>query len=130
LLIPRVNSFDYFNLYNYIDIALDPFPFNGACTTVDTLWMGTPLITLTGPRTSLQMSLFFMNKCKIPELITHSEQEYIMKAVQLAKDFNKIQEYKGILRERLIAAKINNAEVAGKDFEKALDTIIELELKK
>jgi predicted O-linked N-acetylglucosamine transferase (SPINDLY family) len=129
-LIQKVDSFDYFNLYNYIDIALDPFPFNGACTTVDTLWMGTPLITLTGPRTSLQMSLFFMNKCKITELITYSEQEYIMKAVQLAKDFNKIQEYKRILRERLIAAKINDAELAGKDFEKALDTIIELELKK
>jgi predicted O-linked N-acetylglucosamine transferase (SPINDLY family) len=130
LLIPRVNSFDYFNLYNYIDIALDPFPFNGACTTVDTLWMGTPLIVLTGPRTTLKMSPFFINKCEIPELIAHNEQEYIMKAVQLAKDFNRIEEYKKSLRKRLITSKINDAEAAGKDFEKALDTIIELELEK
>jgi predicted O-linked N-acetylglucosamine transferase (SPINDLY family) len=129
-LIHKVDSFSYFNLYNDIDIALDPFPFNGSCTTVDTLWMGTPLIVLTGPRTTLKMSPFFINKCEIPELIAHNEQEYIMKAVQLAKDFNRIEEYKKSLRKRLITSKINDAEAAGKDFEKALDTIIELELEK
>lgn len=130
ILIHKVESFDYFNFYNHIDIALAPFPFNGSCTTVDTLWMGTPLITLTGQRTTLQMSLFFMEKCEIAELATHSEQEYILKAVELAKDFNRIEEYKKSLRKKLIASKINDAEAAGKDFEKALDTIVKLELNK
>ncbi|SVC54388.1 uncharacterized protein METZ01_LOCUS307242, partial [marine metagenome] len=38
----------YFTAYNKIDITLDPFPFTGGTTSIDSLWMGVPLVTLAG----------------------------------------------------------------------------------
>ena len=88
--------------------------------------MGVPVITKKGDRTAGRFSEDFLNLCKVPELISENEQDYIFKALELGKDFKRIQNYKNTLRNKLIESKISDPKAAAKHFEEAIETIIEL----
>ncbi|MBM3561461.1 MAG: tetratricopeptide repeat protein, partial [Alphaproteobacteria bacterium] len=53
--------------YGRIDIALDPFPFCGGLTTMETLWMGVPLVSLAGDRFVSRQSLSYLTAMGHPE---------------------------------------------------------------
>lgn len=110
----------HFNAYNAIDIALDPFPYCGTTTTVETLWMGVPVVTLVGERWIQRTSYGFLKGVGLEELCTYSEKEYIDAACALADDIERLSSYKRELRERLEMSPICDAAMFTLNFEKAL----------
>ncbi len=89
-----------FVLYNKIDISLDPFPCAGGTTSMDTLWMGVPFVTLAGKTFVSRMGVTILSNAGLPELIAQNVEEYISIAVNLAADKNRLKNLRHNLRER------------------------------
>ena len=80
------NSPDYLTAYNRMDIALDPFPYPGGGSTCDALYMGVPVVTLSGETLGSRFGASLLVNIGAEALVAHTEEEYIALAVSLAGD--------------------------------------------
>ena len=87
--------------YNQIDIGLDTFPFNGATTTCEALWMGVPVVTLTGTAYNASVGISLLSNIGLPELVAKTYDEYISIAVNLAADLAKLESLRKGLRHMM-----------------------------
>ncbi|MEO0393595.1 MAG: hypothetical protein AAF213_10155, partial [Pseudomonadota bacterium] len=100
------NPFDHVNLYNEIDIGLDPYPYNGTTTTCEAMSMGIPIITLCGDIHASRVGASLLTAMGLEEFIAHSPEDYINKAVRLAQDKQKLRALQASLRDRLMASSL------------------------
>jgi protein O-GlcNAc transferase len=77
--------------YDEIDIALDPFPYNGGTTTCHALWMGTPVITLTGQYFCGRMGDSILSAADRAECIAKTVDQYVEIAVSTASDHKALR---------------------------------------
>ncbi len=68
------------------DIVLDTYPYNGATTTLETLWMGIPMVTRVGEQFAARNSYTMMMNAGITEGIAWTHEEYLEWGVRLGKD--------------------------------------------
>lgn len=114
----RSSIADYFASIGSVDVALDTFPYGGATTTLDTLWMGVPIVALRGERGISRGSYSILKSLGADELIAYSEAEYIDLNVRLATDAHWRQRLRDTLRDRLIDSPLMGAS----DFTRALES--------
>jgi len=88
-------------LYAKIDIALDPFPYNGTTTTFEALWMGVPVVTLCGDRHAGRVGASILQHLELPALIADNENDYIGLAKELAGDRQRLVTLRNTLRSRM-----------------------------
>ncbi len=101
---------DYLSSLNEIDIALDPFPYSGFTTTLDTLIMGVPVVALAGDRSIARGGVSLLANLGLPELIAETPQDYVDIVKQLADDPARLAALRGSLRDRVLAAPFMNGE--------------------
>ena len=102
--------------FNKIDIALDPFPFNGGTTTHETLMMSVPLVAIEGDRWASRMSAAVLKQSGLAELIVKNREDYINKIVNLAKSPQEIVSYKQIIREKYLNSPSTDMQSFSNDF--------------
>ena len=84
ILPPEVEAENHLALYNQIDIALDPFPYNGTTTTCEALWMGVPVITLAGDRHAGRVGASLLAAVGFEAGIAATPEDYVLSARLLA----------------------------------------------
>jgi predicted O-linked N-acetylglucosamine transferase (SPINDLY family) len=81
---PRVAVADYLARFAVADLFLDLFPYNGGTTVADALWMGLPVVTLSGRSFASRMAGSLLTSIGLPELIATKLGDYEDFAVQIA----------------------------------------------
>jgi protein O-GlcNAc transferase len=109
----------YINTYARIDIALDPFPYGGGITTCDSLWMGVPVVSLSGKTAVGRAGRSILTNIGLPELIAKTPEQYVQIAVLLALDQSRLAELRSSLRHRMQASPLTDAESFARDIEAA-----------
>ena len=99
----------YFDLYDRVDICLDPFPFTGCATTCDSLWMGVPVITLAGRSCVSRQGVSILSHLDLQELIAETPDDYVQIAARLARDFGKLRNFRRTLRDRMRSSTLADA---------------------
>lgn len=109
--------------YEEIDLMLDNIPVSGGSTMFEALIQSIPVVTLMGERWAARSGASVLTTLGHEELIAHSIDDYIHKAVQLAKNINDLKEYRTILRPKMIHSPLTNIQTFYKNFEEAYVTM-------
>jgi len=110
--------------YNYIDIALDTFPYNGVTTSFEAIWMGVPVLTMAGYNFNSRCGMSINKNLNLEQLIAKDEDDYVQKAVNLTSNY---QEYINIRKSIFLDAMkspLFNKEDYSNSFFKALEEIV------
>ena len=100
---------EHLALYHHIDIALDPFPFNGATTTFEALAMGVPVVAMQGKHFVDRVAGSILQKVGLDRLIADTPRTYINAAQSLAENLSELRQLRGSLRDRLTKSALCDA---------------------
>ena len=106
---------EYMRTYQRIDVALDPFPWGGGITTCDALWMGVPVVTLSGRTAVGRGGRSLVSNIGLPELVAYRTDEYI----KIAADWKRWIPPRPTLRQRMLQSPLMDGIRFGLDMEAA-----------
>lgn len=101
------------------DVVLDTYPYNGATTTLEILWIGIPLVTRVGQQSAARNSYAFLMNVGIKEGIAWTDKEYVEWGVRLGKDEALRQQVAGKLKASRQTSPLWNAKQFTREMEKA-----------
>jgi protein O-GlcNAc transferase len=115
----RLPNPQYREVLAQVDLALDPFPYNGTTTTCETLWSGIPVVTLSGASSLARSGHALLNLVGLGELVAADPAEYARIAIALAGDAERLGALRGGLRARVEASPLRDEAGLARDIEAA-----------
>lgn len=116
-------SEEHLAAYGGVDVALDTFPYNGATTTCESLWMGVPVVTLAGDRHAARVGASMLSRVGLADLVADRPQDYIETAARLAADLDGLARLRADLRRRVAESPLCDGPRFTKQLEAAFRTM-------
>ena len=110
----------HIRLHQQIDIHLDSYPYSGMTTTCEALWMGVPVIALAGECQASLICASLLDKINANDWIANTPDEYVAKALAMARDIPALAEIRKSLRQKVMDSAIYDAEGFTREFEQRL----------
>jgi predicted O-linked N-acetylglucosamine transferase (SPINDLY family) len=96
---------EHLSSYAEIDIALDPFPYNGTSTTMEALMMGVPVVTLLGASHVSRVGASILTHIGRPEWVARTTDSYVAIAAELAQDKGGLARVRSALRDQYLGSR-------------------------
>ena len=117
--IPFSSRRNYLRQFQRLDISLDSFPCTGHTTSLDSLWMGVPVVTLVGQTLFSRAGWCQLSNLKMTELAGDTPERFIAIASTLAKDRPRLRQIRAQLRSIMEQSPLMNGPMFARDIESA-----------
>ena len=87
--------------YNQVDIALDTLPYNGGMTTLQALWMGVPVVAVSGENFCGRMGASILHHAGMSDWVAADTVQLIEILKEKTTDLQTLRSFKEALREQL-----------------------------
>jgi predicted O-linked N-acetylglucosamine transferase (SPINDLY family) len=114
------NRAQYFEAYNKVDIALDPFPYPGGTTSFEGLWMGVPFVTRKGDRFYAHNGETIAHNAGLSEWIAKNEDDYVDRALAFSNRIDWLSGFRSTLRGKVLHSPLFDSEAFALKFVDAM----------
>ncbi|HZZ42056.1 MAG TPA: tetratricopeptide repeat protein [Tepidisphaeraceae bacterium] len=105
--------------YGRVDVGLDTFPYHGATTTCEAMYMGVPVVTLAGQRHVSRVGVSLLTNVGMGELVAKNHEEYVRIAAKMVGDIEQLKDIRRTLRGRMESSPLMDARGFVRDVEEA-----------
>jgi predicted O-linked N-acetylglucosamine transferase (SPINDLY family) len=105
--------------YRFADLFLDTLPYNAHTTASDALWAGLPVLTCMGQSFASRVAGSLLQAIGLPELITHTQEEYEKCAIELATNPGEL----AAIKQKLQANRLTTPLFDSKAFTQNLEAV-------
>jgi protein O-GlcNAc transferase len=97
------SSSEHLARHRLADLFLDTLPYNAHTTASDALWAGLPVLTCVGGTFAGRVAASLLNAIGVPELITQTQEEYEVRAIELASHLEMLAATRAKLAQNRLA---------------------------
>jgi predicted O-linked N-acetylglucosamine transferase (SPINDLY family) len=123
---PKVPIAEHQARYAHADLFLDNLPVNGHTTASEALWAELPIVTCAGDVFVGRVAGSLLHACGLPELVTHSLDEYEALALRLAGDRALLANYRDRLERQRLTLPLFDTERYARNLEAAFTHMVHL----